>query len=445
MGGIHERKSAVDRKRKIERECATGSWGPPGLRPGSREVSPNVSCPALSFFQRKTVLITALGVIQLTCFPCVSCSLSSPSPPLLPPHPSDVDGRWGQGMDTKCSLWPSQHHISWEQCHGQQWDKELGYTHPSDADFWLHKRMEENKGEFFAMSNLHLTSRHSTSFLTLSMSLFIITYILAYLLPFRSLQKEKQVPGITHSRGHTLRQPGGVLFSFHCNSGAFCCGPGNVLVSKCVHAYVWCLVVRQFDQSADAKDDAKVWRAKWPLHSQTHTATANLETSWKIISSVCTLRPADLLETRGEDRKGGTERLKLASRLKHYKTTNTPPRGWFKNRSVCSFRDMCYLIANYSVRKLPHSHTNPVKRTPTCWKTRPREKQTKGAGERRVNGLNSIREPLPHSSLSLSSHQTHYQHCRSENEDGRPSAALELEQTNKNEMKVKFLKQDLTA
>lgn len=135
--------------------------------------------------------------------------------------------------------------------------------------------------------------------------LFLCPYSLShtfslYLLPFRYLQKGKQVPGITHSRGHTLRQPGGVLFSFHCNSGAFCCGPGNVLVSKCVYAYVWCLVVRQFDQSADAK----VWRAKWPLHSQTHTATANLETSWKIISSICMLcsRPAGNWR-RGKERR----------------------------------------------------------------------------------------------------------------------------------------------
>ncbi len=129
--------------------------------------------------------------------------------------------------------------------------------------------------------------------------------------------------------------------------------------SECTH--VWCLVVWQFDQSADAK----VWRAKWPLHSQTHTATANLETLWKIISSVCMLWPADLLETGGEERKGGTDRLKLASRLKHYKTTNISPRGWFKYRSVCSFWDMCYLIANYSVRKIPHSHTNKPPKTNT--------------------------------------------------------------------------------
>lgn len=233
----------------------------------------------------------------------------------------------------------------------RNWDT---HTHPLDADSWLHKRKKENKREFFALSNLwHLFQHLTILFLTLSVSLFIITHILT-LSPFRYLQKGRQVPGITHSRGHTLRQPGGVLFSFHCNSGAFCCGPGNVLVSKSVYAYVWCLVARQFDQSADAK----VWRAKWPLHSQTHTATANLETLWKIISSVCMLWPADLLETGGEERKGGTDRPKLASRLKHYKTTNIPPRGWFKNRSVCSFWDMCYLIANYSVRKVPRSHTN---------------------------------------------------------------------------------------
>ncbi len=73
--------------------------------------------------------------------------------------------------------------------------------------------------------------------------LFLCPYSLShtfsrFLLPFRYLQKGKQVPGITHSRGHTLRQPGGVLFSFQCNSGAFCCGHGNVLVSKCVYACV---------------------------------------------------------------------------------------------------------------------------------------------------------------------------------------------------------------
>jgi len=136
-----------------------------------------------------------------------------------------------------------------------------------------------------------------------------IQYILNVSLPFPNicyLQKGNQVAGITNSKGHTLREPGGVLSSFYCNSGAFCCGPGNVLMSKCVHAYVRRLAVRQFDQRVDAK----VWRAKWPIHSQTHTAAANLETSWKIISSVCMLWPADLLENA---RKGGTDRLKLAS------------------------------------------------------------------------------------------------------------------------------------
>lgn len=71
---------------------------------------------------------------------------------------------------------------------------------------------------------------------------------------------------------------------------------------SCVHTYVWCLVVQQFDQSTDAKDDAKVWRAKWPLHSQTHTATANLETSWKIISSCYDQQTCwKLEERRGEE------------------------------------------------------------------------------------------------------------------------------------------------
>lgn len=58
--------------------------------------------------------------------------------------------------------------------------------------------------------------------------------------------------------------------------------------SVCTHTCGVCSLIK----APMPKGDAKVWRAKWPLHSQTLTAAANLETSWKIISSVCMLWPA---------------------------------------------------------------------------------------------------------------------------------------------------------
>lgn len=297
----------------------------------------------------------------------------------------------------------------------------------------------ENKREIFALSILWHLFQHLGIWLV---SLFFVCpYSLSctfslYLFPSQqvifSLQKRNQVPGITHFRGHTLRQPGGVLFSFYRNSGAFCCGPGNVLVSKCVHTYVWCLVVQQFDQSTDAK----VWRAKWPLHSQTHTAAANLEMSWKIISSCYDQQTCWKLEERiGEE--------ELTDLSWHWVWNITRPRTSHQGVDLLTGQfaafETCYLMANYSVRKMPHSHTIKHPKTNTNpLKDKSKRKANKGVGERSVNCFNSIREPLPHSSLSLSSHQTYYQHCRRENKEGQPSATLNLERTNENEMKVKF-------
>lgn len=88
-------------------------------------------------------------------------------------------------MDRKCRLWLSQHHISWEQCHGQQWHTEVGHTHPCDADFRLHKR-KENKREIFALSILWHSFQHLGIWIIslFFVSLFIIAYILNLSLSF---------------------------------------------------------------------------------------------------------------------------------------------------------------------------------------------------------------------------------------------------------------------
>ncbi len=80
------------------------------------------------------------------------------------------------------------------------------HTHtPLDADSWLHKRKKEYKREFFALSNLwHLIQHLTIRFLTLSVSLFIITYILTFSPSFPLSSKRKASSWYyTLQRAHT--------------------------------------------------------------------------------------------------------------------------------------------------------------------------------------------------------------------------------------------------
>lgn len=128
---------------------------------GHLKFSSNVS----RFFQRKAVLITALGVIQLTCFPCVSCTPPPPSSRLVQCRQQMGAGNLQSASFDQVSI-ISRGNSVMVNSETRNWD-----THPLDADFWLHKRMKENKREFFALSNLwHLFQHLAIRFLTLSVS-----------------------------------------------------------------------------------------------------------------------------------------------------------------------------------------------------------------------------------------------------------------------------------